>query len=440
MPDVRGFVDRHPLALILAVGVAIRLALAPIALPYDLDYWALVVRNLQVGEGLYGIEGYFYAPVWGYVLALSGVFQTFLLDLGETSERVAEAIFTEDIVGYRLSATVPSVAFNYVIKLPLILCDVLLALSVYILSKRLMDEKKAVKATALAFLCPLSIGVTSFIGMPDTISALFMVLTVVLLMDRRLFLAGMTFSVAVWAKFFPAFMIFCLVSYVLVRSDDKRDALKGVAMSALGFLAMTAALFLPQILEGNVDRCFQFIFDRVSVSASGTLLDSLESFSRAAVYIAALAGSIILSFRLFKSGRDNCDRNLVMYCFAIALICLLYPPAPQYAVILVPFLAVVAAQDRRYMTPWWVLSIASVVFLTPTNADMLLPLAAWTDLLSVESAMEAFRAFRTSLGPFTVMDLYYVAGGALLYLSIAIAALMLFKETVWRHYHQKNEG
>ncbi len=432
MLDVRGLARRHPLMLMLAVGVAVRLVLAPIALPYDVDYWALTIRNIQVGEGLYGIEGYFYTPVWGYVLALSGLFQTSFLDLGETTERVAEALFTEDISGYRLSASVQSVAFNYMVKLPLIFFDVLLALLVFILSKRLMGEEKALKASALTFLCPLSIGVTSFIGMPDTISALFAVLTVVLLIDRRLFLAGATFAVAVWAKFFPAFMIFCLVSYVIVRSEGRRDAMKGVAASAVGFLAMTLALFLPQILEGNLDRCFQFISDRVVVSPSGTFQDSLEAISRTAVYLAALAGSVLLSFRLHRAGKEGCDGRLAKYCFGIVLICMLYPPAPQYVVLLVPFLAIMAAQDRRYMLPWWVLSISAVLFLTPTNADMLLPIAAWTDLLSVDAVMDVFKAFRTSIGPFTIMDIHYVAGGVLQYAALAIAAVLLFKETVWR--------
>ena len=440
MSDAVAFVKRHPLALLLAVGIAIRLLLSPIALPYDIDYWALTLRNMQVGEGLYGVEGYFYTPVWGYVLGLSSLFQSFILDMGETSERVAEALFTEDISGFRLSATVQSVSFNLLVKVPLIICDVLLALSVFYLSKCLLGEEKALKAAALTFLCPLSIGVTSFIGMPDTISALFSVLTVILLIDRRFFLAGMTFAVAVWTKFFPAFLVFCLVSYVIIVSGDRRTAMRGVAMAAVGSVMMTAALFLPQIAEGNLDRCFQFISDRVSVSASGTILDVFESTSRVAVYLAALAGSFLLSIRLFRAGRENCDQKLVKYCFAVVLFCLLYPPAPQYVVLLVPFLAFMAAQDRRYMLPWWMLSISAFVFLTPTNADMLLPIAAWTDLLSVESVMDVFNAFRTSLGPFTVMELHYAIGGIIQYSSLILALLTLLRLIPWKSDEKGQEG
>ncbi len=440
MSEAVAFVKRHPLAFMLAAGIAIRLLLSPIALPYDIDYWALTLRNMQAGEGLYGVEGYFYTPVWGYVLGLSSLFQSFFLDMGETSERVAEALFTEDISGFRLSATVQSITFNFLVKVPLIICDVLLALSVFALSKRLLGEEKALKASALTFLCPLSIGVTSFIGMPDTISALFSVLTVILLIDRRFFLAGMTFAVAVWTKFFPAFLVFCLVSYVILVSDGRRAALREVSMAAIGSIAMTAAVFLPQIVGGDLDRCFQFISDRVSVSASGTILDAVESTSRVVVYLAALAGSVLLSVRLFRVGREDCDSKLVKYCFAVVLFCLLYPPAPQYVVLLVPFLAFMAAQDRRYMLPWWVLSVSAFVFLTPTNADMLLPIAVWTDLLSVESVMNAFNAFRTSLGPFTVMDLHYAVGGVLQYSSLILALLTLLGLIPWKSCEKGQEG
>ena len=82
---------RHPFLLILVVGIILRLLIASFSMGFDADYWAVVLRNIEAGDGLYVAEGYYYTPVWGYVLGLIGALQTVFMDLGEVALRVIEA-------------------------------------------------------------------------------------------------------------------------------------------------------------------------------------------------------------------------------------------------------------------------------------------------------------------------------------------------------------
>lgn len=120
---------RHPLLLVLAVGILIRIAIAPLSIVYDSEYWALVIRNIEIGQGLYGVEGYYYTPVWGYILGLVAVLQDALLNLGEVAVKVAEIIPIEGMGPY-FSSTIPSVAFLYSVKAPLYVFDAALAFAV----------------------------------------------------------------------------------------------------------------------------------------------------------------------------------------------------------------------------------------------------------------------------------------------------------------------
>ena len=108
MPDIIGWIGRtrHPLLTILLIGTVIRIAIGSLSVVYDSDFWVLVIRNLEAGEGLYGMHGYFYTPVWGYILGLVAALQDIFLDIGESAVRVAEALFVEGSGPY-FSATIP---------------------------------------------------------------------------------------------------------------------------------------------------------------------------------------------------------------------------------------------------------------------------------------------------------------------------------------------
>ncbi|KUE73158.1 hypothetical protein AUQ37_03420 [Candidatus Methanomethylophilus sp. 1R26] len=63
-------------------------------------------------------------------------------------------------------------AFNYLTKVPLLIADTVLAYLAYVLTRDFThDSRKAATAFALVYLCPVIIGSSAVIGMPDSISA-----------------------------------------------------------------------------------------------------------------------------------------------------------------------------------------------------------------------------------------------------------------------------
>lgn len=408
---------RHPILLIVAVGIIIRLVLMSASMVYDLDYWAVVIRNIESGEGLYDAEGYYYTPVWGYVLGFIAACQSMFLELGEVAIRVLEAFPVEIIPDTYYTATAPSIAFIYSVKIPLMIFDLILAYLVMVLAKDYTgDSRKAVLAFAFTFLFPVLMLSSGVIGMPDTIAAVFTVLTVVLLRRGMPFLAGASFSLAVLTKFFPVFLIFVFVAYLIVKNRGcPRRALSQVSMAVMGALLATILVFAPQIIEGNIGQCFQFIFDRTSTVTGGTLFDSIVSIFRIVAYVVVLVLSAYLAMRMTYSRPENIDDSLMKACFIISALCLVYPPTTQYMVLIVPFLAFwLTCRDSRYMLSWKIMAVGSIIYVFASNALTIMPLAVWTDLIGIDTLMAIFDWFNTTcIGPISMRSLQFIIGGVI---------------------------
>ena len=408
---------KHPILLIIVVGVIVRLVLMSASMVYDLDYWAVVIRNIESGEGLYDAEGYYYTPVWGYILGIMAAFQSAFLGLGELAVRVLEAFPVEIIPDTYYTATAPSLAFIYSVKIPLMVFDLILAFLVMVLAKDYTgDDRKATMAFGLTFLFPVLMLSSGVIGMPDTIAAVFTVLTIVLLRREMPFLAGMTFSLAVLTKFFPVFLIFVFVAYLIVKNrGNTGKGLTQIMMAVAGAGLATVIVFMPQIVEGNVDQCFQFLFDRTSTVTGGTIFDSIVSILRIAAYAAVLVLSAYLGVRMVRRHETDPDVSLMKTSFIIATLCLIYPPTTQYMVIIVPFLAFwIACHERQYLVSWAIMAIGSIIYVFASNSLTILPLAVWTDLIGVDAVMAIFDWFNTTcIGPISIRSLQFVIGGVI---------------------------
>ena len=406
---------KHPILLIIVAGIVIRLVLMSASMVYDLDYWAVVIRNIESGEGLYDAEGYYYTPVWGYILGFIAACQSMLLELGEVAVRVLEAFPVEIIPETYYTATAPSIAFIYSVKIPLMIFDLILAYLVMVLAKDYTgDSKKAVLAFAFTFLFPVLMLSSGVIGMPDTIAAVFTILTIVLLRKDMPFLAGASFSLAVLTKFFPVFMIFVFVAYLIAKNrGNPRRGVSQVSMAVAGALLATLIVFAPQIIEGNIEQCFQFIFDRTSTVTGGTMFDSIVSILRIVAYAVVLVLSIYLAMRVVRCKPEALDKSLMKTCLIIAALCLVYPPTTQYMVLIVPFLAFwLTCGDSRYLLSWKIMAIGSIVYVFASNALTIMPLAVWTDLISIDTVVAVFDWFNTTLvGSVSIRSLQFIAGG-----------------------------
>lgn len=425
----------HPLLVVFLIGLIIRLMLSPFALLYDAEFWALVIRNIEMGQGLYGVDGYYYTPIWGYLLGLSSVLQDMFLNIGEFAVKVGGFLPIEAMGIFPNSnvATVTTVAFLYSIKVPLFLFDAVTAFLVWYLVRDVTkDDRKAVAAFGIAFLSPVVLMSSGVIAMPDTISAMFSIMTVVLLRKDHPFIAGMTFSISVFTKFFPVFLIFILVAYVLMKDrDDVRKGLMGVVCAIAGFLLMSLILFMPQILEGNLAECFQFLTDRTGMSEDGTVLDAIMGIFRIATYVLILLTSLYVAYVAYRDRQSDSFEILMRGCLIVMAVSLLYPPNTQYIVSLIPYLAywIVVKRDTM-MKAWWLLAIGAILCAFSTNVSTLMPMVVSWGLFDVETMMEIAQVWYSNIWMISMKNVQFAIGGILQCAGIVAILLMLYYDKV----------
>lgn len=439
--SIRSFF-RHPIFLILLAGVVIRLFIFPFfEVGYDSDFWATIVRNLESGEGLYGLEGYYYTPVWGYILSFMSVLQESFLNIDVLGARIVEAFPIESYTDWFLTATVTSVTFNFWIKIPFLICDIIVGYLIYwLIMDKTQDTKKATIGFALWFLCPLIICVTSISGMFDTFSVLFTLLCIIMVRKDKLFLAGVLFAFAVLTKFFPAYLIFIFVAYILVKHRDDGLALKGVMTAAIGALIGFVILMAPQIIDGTVGESLLFITARTGGGDTATLLEQIASKGAIVIYAMGILVSIVLAALLSKKDKSELDDSFFKYILLMATFIFIYPPAPQYLVLLIPFLAIyMVTKDMEFKKSWILISLGGMFFVFGSNFALLLSLGTFTDIVSLDYIMSMVEWFNSPL-VFGVSPMYLVYNGAgmVQYIGvISIGLLFYHKERLNKKKDQK---
>lgn len=431
-------VREHPLLTIAIIGIIIRLLMMPITLVYDSNYWAIVIRNIETGNGLYELEGYYYTPVWGYVLGFVSAFQSAFLDLGEMGIRSVEALSVE-IPDMFLTATVTSVGFLYSVKIPLMIVDLILSYLMYVLIKEVTnDERKAVIGFALTFICPSMLAATMGIAMPDGISAMFLILTILLIRHDQPFLAGMCYSVSVLNKFFPAFLFLIILAYMVSRNiDNKKKMRTELILAIAGGVIMTAIIFLPQIMEGNLASCFQFLTDRSGTNSNDSLLMSLIGYARLLLYPLVIIASAWMSYDLIKNRSGDQFHKFMLYCLTTLGLCFIYPPATQYLVVMTPLVAYfVVTESPKYLKCWLLLSIGGFLMTYASNGTTLLPLAVFTDLFSVTDVVNFFNTTVTVIiGPITIFMVIYFITAVIQYSGIILTLWYIYSD-----HFRKNKG
>lgn len=403
-----GTLIRHPIFLIAVAGIAIRLFIFPfVEVGYDSDFWATIIGNIKAGEGLYGLEGYYYTPVWGYILSFVSFMQESFLHIDVMGIRVPEVFLVESFTDWFFSATATSVSFNISVKIPFLISDLIVGYLVYWLIKdKTADMRKATIGFALWFLCPLVIFVTSVSGMFDTFSVLFALLCVIMIRKDKLFLGGVLFSFAVLTKFFPLFLIFILIAYIIVRHRDDGKALKSVLTAAAGSILAFLVLMAPQIIEGNLTESLLFVTTRAT-SDGGMISGAL------AAYLVGIVAAVVLAYSLSKKNREELDDSLFKYILLMVTILFMYPPTPQYLVLLIPFLAIyIATADLRLKWSWLLISVGGACFIAGGNLTLFLSLGTFTDIISLDYIMSAIEWFQTPvlMGAAPMFLIYNISG------------------------------
>lgn len=408
----------------------------PTALTYDLDYWATVIKNLKIGTGLYYLPGYYYTPVWGYVLAIISAIQSTFLDLGELGVRSFQSLAVESAKHMYMSATVPSIEFSYSLKIPLMIVDLGLAYIVRVLILDITkDKKKANTGFALMFLCPSCIAVSMCIAMPDGISAFFLVLTIILVRKDHLLLAGMCYATSVLTKFFPVFLFFIIFAYLLMKSRSNVSVNRRYLYFVAGGIIMSGVIFLPQIFHGELTHCFQFLTDRSGLSSEKSFLESFIGCTRILSYSLIVLFSMWMAYGICKKSPENLFDEFMMRSFVILGLCFLYPSPAQYLVVLMPFVVYyIVVESKKFMKCWLLIGIGGFLMTYSSLTATLLPLGVYIDFPSLDWIIYVFNIITT--GPVSIFMIMFSISAIIQYVGVAIALWIIYN----RHYKEQIKG
>ena len=384
---------KRPVIIILIVGLLIRFILAPLfTYTYDITHWAMVMSHIQAGFGLYQVPGYYYSPVWGYMLGSISLFSNFVFHLQPLVTFFDQLLPAQQLWWYYFTPQVTTLGFNMFMKVILIISDVIVGAMVYYLIKdKTNDERKATHGFALWFLCPIVIWMSSVQAMFDTFSVMFMFLSVLLMYKKHYFVGGAILSIAIFTKFFPFYIVFAMIGYIILKHrEDKAAMKKNLLLGAAGVIIMTIIIHIPMIMEGTLTDSLFFLLSRAETA--GVSGDGLKNLTASLGYLGVIilqpfiiAFAIYLAYRLAKSKPEDADNNF-FYCLMITTAAVfIWIPAPQYLMIIIVFLAYyIAVMDKRYFWPWLLMTGGATIFaFMMNNFSILTAIAAYTHYLDL---------------------------------------------------------
>lgn len=413
----------------IVIGVAVRLIIGGLlSYNYDVFSWALIISNIQAGSGLYDVTGYNYPPVWGYILALVGQL-TNLFGMDVLAERFPDLIFTEtEIANNPHLAYTTTVEFNILMAGVIAVFDILTSyLIYYVIREVFKDDRKALIGAAFWMLCPFAIAVGSAGVMFDSLSGALALLCVILLIKDKEFLSGSIFAVAVLLKFFPIYLIFILIAYIIVK--HREDFPKRVGKAVLGGAIFAVVIMLPQMIDGHILDSGSFLLSRATTSGN-----FLDQYGTVIAYAIAIILEIVLAWLFTRRKTDNLDRDFLLFAFIAALITLIYPSSSQYVLFVAPFLIVAAfCIDSRYKISLAIMTVGTTIYVLGTSAALLTSVMEYTDLISYGSWL-AFDTWllETEILGLNMYNFISGIGGTLQYLAIVVGYFFIAKTLIYR--------
>lgn len=442
---VKAFIASHPVVFIAVVGLVIRACLIPFfTYTYDVYHWALTISNLRSGEGLYGLSGYYYTPIWGYFLAGIGSIAD-LLNIADFGDMFYSLAFVNGSEWDYYHALVCTPAFTILVKSILTIFDLVTGYLIYVLVKdHTGNDKKATAAFGLWFLCPIVIYTSAIHGMFDVIAVMTLVLTVLLLFRRRYGLAGAVFAVSIFTKFFPFYLTLILLVLVIKQEKEPDARRKALMMVVLGFFMMFILIYLPQIIDGTFLDTFSFITSRVAEVSVGSeskdVWDLIQSIGFSVVILLQVAIFAVLfviaqrTYRLPQEGSEFVAKYMHRLMLSTAVI-FLWTPTPTYLMILLPFLAYAAVtRDDDYVVPFILISVFSTLYsLAMHNYSVLFQLYGYFGVVPLEYLVDGIGWFDGTLFSITNRTLINILLG--LAETLSIYSIYLF---TYRGYMKRN--
>lgn len=368
------------------VGIIIRVVVGIfLTLVYDTSHWIRVSANIASEFGLYGVPGYYYPPVWGYLLSSIMNVGKYIFGISIFSLNPDSMILVADDCGYMWT---PTFAYLALLKGFLTLMDIVAGLLVYrIVMTSTNNEKKATIGFAVWFLCPLVFVVSCVSTMFESVAVIFMLLTLLFASEDRYVLAGVSFSLAVCTKVFPVYMMFVLISYVLIKNRESlKTGLIDLSTSIVTAIVTFVMICIPQIFYGSTNNIFGGITERFSTVDSGIVMDySAFVILQPMVVVFAIMMGFLLYFYAKSHRPDELDSCFFMVSLLTMAVVLMVPAgSPSYYVFAVPaFAYCIATRNLRYVLPLLLMSVAYVTVIFGDPIPFLYTFAVNTNMLNL---------------------------------------------------------
>lgn len=417
----------HPLVMVIIFGTLMRLIVSLfLTYPYDSSYWGMILENIQSGNDLYGLPGYYYTPVWGYFLSSVGFVSDFIFGVDNFGIHAYDFIFVNEVKWDYYKDLLISPEFSIILKIFLSMVDLLISYVLYsIILDHTGDRKKATWAFALWFLCPIVVYTSCVQVMFDGIAVLMMLLTVYFLMKDKCLLAGMAFCIAVLTKIFPVYLIFILVAYLIAKNrNDHVVVVKKVGLSVLGSLLMLLLIYLPVIIDGDISESFTLFTSRAT--GSGEYSNLWEYLASNSFLIVIVFQPIVfllilwLARSMMKYRGDDLDRKFIMLSMLTTTSIFLWTPSPTYLLVIVPFLIMhVVYSDQSYKIPYVLMSVSPLVYsMSMHNYSIFMGASEYFNLISWDMIHDGILWFNTGIASMTYQDCLNIVAGGLETLAI----------------------
>ena len=271
-------------------------------------------------------------------------------------------------------SVVPGLLYDFLLKLPLIVSDSIVALLVFRISKQIFpDKNSAVLAAAFWFLNPLVIWVSSGWGMFDTIPTLFTVLALYFLFKEKFSFASLMIVLSTLMKFY-AVVLFVPLFILIWRQKGVRGlfyplvtAIVSAAFSAIPLFFISNPL--SYISASTPSAAFQYAGLSIWTFFSAVFSTPNLSIVSDVLVVSSLLGVYYFVFQ----NRANTENQTTVAYFLLPLIALLmfYKfVGENYIVWLIPFSGILAVNGSRIRK--FHLSL-SFVALVSSITDSLLP-------------------------------------------------------------------
>jgi len=378
---------------ILLVGTLIRLALMPfIAHPFDIYSWYVYCnRVLEQGFSLDLLRGSL-NPLWPLTLAVVAYIYGPL-----SAVTGLKAVSVSDLPSSMNPqwgiSHVPGPLFNTVVKIPIILSDIAIALLLYELVSKRYGKNVGEKTALLFYLNPAVLWISSAWGQYDSIPALFTVLSTYLLIEKRVVQSSLSLLAAVLFKIYPvAFIV--PVSICLYKKEPVKNLLKFLlffTVSVAFFLFSNWGSILEFINKFFSSRTFHGIFGFGLTYWSISLLYSLDVTIFAPVSVGIMVLLLLVSlYGIYKSNFNDDLKGLTFSAVLLSASVFLSTryPIEQRIVWLMPFLAIASSKNYISEKLFWTLSLMAFLYMQKTFPYYLLPIAT----LGVDALMLLFKS------------------------------------------------